>query len=91
MLLILIKGSPNSPSIVGLPVCGYLPLFYYLFMAVIFFFIYKWIQSTLVSEHSLDQQEIKEMNKNAFNGFLAGLIGSFLGLGGGVILTANWL
>jgi len=31
------------------------------------------------------------MNSNAFNAFLAGLIGSLLGLGGGVLLTANWL
>jgi len=31
------------------------------------------------------------MNKNSLNAFLAGVIGSFLGIGGGLVLTANWL
>ena len=35
--------------------------------------------------------EIELMNRNALNGFVAGIVGSALGISGGVILTADWI
>lgn len=50
VVLILIKGSPKFDSIVGLPICGYVPLLYYIFMGVVFTAIYFKIRTNLVEE-----------------------------------------
>ena len=98
----LIKGSPSSESIIGLPTCGWQS---HLTVAILILICYLYTRHIFMKHRFADirkeelgfvfKKEEDRVNKKYFKsalyiGFAAGCIGGMLGIGGSILLIPVW-
>lgn len=99
----LCKGSQSYDSMIGLEKCG---LGSWVFLVLHLVLSYLYTKSIAIRQHKLDAEKESlgyvyenesdkmseaKMNSCMFFGFLAGMTGGALGLGGAIILVPVWL
>ena len=90
-LFILMKGGKKIESILGIERCS-TPYFGVLVaMGVVFLLFFRQIRKSQVEEHGYSGEDVEVLNRNGRNGLITGIIGGLIGIGGGMILTAEWL
>ncbi len=90
-VLILMKGGKKIDSVISIEQCTFPYFGLLLLMAVVFYAFFVMIRRHYIQENDYTQEDIEVINRNARSGLLTGLIGGLIGIGGGMILTAEWL
>ncbi|KAL4426426.1 hypothetical protein ABPG74_004443 [Tetrahymena malaccensis] len=99
----LLRGGSKFDSLLGIPPCGFLYQVSNLASAYVSYLLVKGIIAGLVIQSKIEEKLVvntssdetqltaEEMKGFAVTAFLAGLIGSTFGLGGGMVLVPKWL
>ncbi|EAR82395.2 sulfite exporter TauE/SafE (macronuclear) [Tetrahymena thermophila SB210] len=99
----LLRGGSKFDSLLGIPPCGFLYQISNLASAYVAYLLVKGIIAGLVIQNKIEEKLVvntssddtqltaQEMQGFAVTAFLAGLIGSTFGLGGGMVLVPKWL
>ncbi|KAL4463774.1 hypothetical protein ABPG72_022828 [Tetrahymena utriculariae] len=99
----LLRGGSKFDSLLGIPPCGFIYQISNMASAYVSYLLVKGIIAGLVIQNKIEEKLLvntssdetqltaKEMQGFAITAFLAGLIGSTFGLGGGLVLVPKWL
>lgn len=99
----LLRGGSKFESLLGIPPCGFIYQLCNIGAVYLSYILVKAIIAALIVSNTIEEKLVTNINSDeitlsaddmqsfAKSAFLAGLIGSIVGLGGGMILVPKWL